>query len=108
MKSNGMIETLRSEGAKDALSKAYDVLRSENALGIFPEGTRSGNSSPPFFYNVGKPELPGIAASFPDVPVLPISIIGSREVMPPGANFIRFGRVEEYWRACNIWRVAGF
>lgn len=26
MKSNGMIETLRSEGAKDALSRAHDVL----------------------------------------------------------------------------------
>ncbi len=89
MKSNGMIETLRSEGAKDALSKAYDVLRSENALGIFPEGTRSRNSSPPFLQR-GKTGVARIAASFPDVPVIPISIIGSREVMPPGANFIRF------------------
>ena len=91
MKSNGMIETLRSEGAKDALSKAYDVLRSENALGIFPEGTRSRNSSPPFLQR-GKTGVARIAASFPDIPVLPISIIGSREVMPPGANFIDFGR----------------
>ncbi len=89
MKSNGMIETLRSEGAKDALSRAHDVLNGGYALGIFPEGTRSRNTSPPFLQR-GKTGVARIAASFPSVPVYPISIIGSREVMPPGANFIRF------------------
>ena len=89
MRSNGMIETLRSEGGKDALSRAHDVLSSGFALGIFPEGTRSRNDAPPYLQN-GKTGVARLAASFPGVPVFPISIIGSREVMPPGANFIRF------------------
>ncbi|DAC30704.1 MAG TPA: 1-acyl-sn-glycerol-3-phosphate acyltransferase, partial [Candidatus Poseidoniales archaeon] len=48
MRSNGMIETIRSEGGKDALARAHDVLASGLALGIFPEGTRSRNANPPF------------------------------------------------------------
>ncbi len=95
MKSNGMIETLRSEGGRDALSRAHDVLSSGFALGIFPEGTRSRNKKPPFLQN-GKTGVARLAASFPDIPIVPICIIGSREVMPPGANFIRF------WKAIDI------
>ena len=89
MKSNGMIETLRSEGGKDALSRAHDVLKSGYAVGIFPEGTRSRSENAPFIQS-GKTGVARLSASFPKVPVFPISIIGSREVMPPGANMIRF------------------
>ena len=95
MSSNGMIETIRSEGGKDALSRAHDVLNSGLALGIFPEGTRSRKLKPPFLQD-GKTGVARLAASFPDIPVIPICIIGSREVMPPGANFIRF------WKAIDI------
>jgi 1-acyl-sn-glycerol-3-phosphate acyltransferase len=95
MRSNGMIETMRSEGGKDALSRAHDVLNSGFALGIFPEGTRSRNVEPPYIQR-GKTGVARLAASFPNIPVFPISIIGSRDVMPPGANFIRF------WKRIDI------
>ena len=58
-----MIETIRSEGGKDALSRAHDVLTSGFALGIFPEGTRSRNERAPFLQK-GKTGVARLAASF--------------------------------------------
>ena len=89
MKNTGQIETFRKSGGKDALSRAYDVLDSGLCLGIFPEGTRSRKESPPYLQN-GKTGIARIAARFPKTPVVPISINGSREVMPPGKTMLRF------------------
>ncbi len=83
MRSNGMIETIRSEGGKDALSRAHDVLTSGFALGIFPEGTRSRNEEPPFLQR-GKTGVARLAAIFPDIPGIPslVDIIPSF-IIPP-------------------------
>ena len=40
MNLTGQIETHREEGGDEALASAADVLASNSALGIFPEGTR--------------------------------------------------------------------
>lgn len=95
MKNTGQIETFRKSGGKDALARAFDVLDQGLCLGIFPEGTRSRKNSPPYLQN-GKTGIARIAARFPKVPVVPICINGSREVMPPGKTLLRF------WKRVNV------
>ncbi len=91
MISTGQIETFRETGAKDALARAVDVLDSGGCLGIFPEGTRSRREVSPFLQN-GKTGVARLAARFPLVPVVPITIIGAREFMPPGSSFPRLSK----------------
>jgi 1-acyl-sn-glycerol-3-phosphate acyltransferase len=86
MISTGQIETFRETGAKDALARAVDVLGSGGCLGVFPEGTRSRRTEPPFLQE-GKTGVARLAAKFPHIPVIPMTIIGSRDFMPPGAKF---------------------
>jgi 1-acyl-sn-glycerol-3-phosphate acyltransferase len=95
MKATGQIETFRETGGRDALARAADVLDSGLCLGLFPEGTRSRNKESPFLQK-GKTGVARLSASFPDVPVLPMAIIGTREVMKPGDNVIRF------WKKINV------
>jgi 1-acyl-sn-glycerol-3-phosphate acyltransferase len=95
MRATGQIETFRDTGARDALARAADVLNSGLCLGLFPEGTRSRNKEVPFLQK-GKTGVARLSASFPDVPVLPMALIGTREVMKPGDNIIRF------WKKINI------
>ena len=83
MTSTGQIETYRQTGAVDALARAVDVLDAGLPLGIFPEGTRSRNPRPPYLQR-GKTGAARLAARFPHVPVVPMVIIGTREMMEPG------------------------
>jgi len=91
MISTGQIETFRETGAKDALARAVDVLDSGGCLGVFPEGTRSRRVDPPFLQD-GKTGVARLAARFPLVPIVPITIIGAREFMPPGSSFPRLSK----------------
>jgi 1-acyl-sn-glycerol-3-phosphate acyltransferase len=91
MISTGQIETFRETGAKDALARAVDVLDSGGCLGIFPEGTRSRRVCPPYLQE-GKTGVARLAAKFPRVPVVPMTIIGAREFMPPGSSFPRLSK----------------
>tara|TARA_B100001996_G_C18632967_1_gene582519 strand:+ start:529 stop:1299 length:771 start_codon:yes stop_codon:yes gene_type:complete len=88
MESTGQIETQREEGASNALSKAIDVLNSGTSLGIFPEGTRSRKNEAPFLQK-GKTGVARLAASFPEIPIITMSIIGAREFMKPGSLIIK-------------------
>ena len=83
MTSTGQIETYRQTGAVDALARAVDALDAGVPLGIFPEGTRSRNPESPFLQR-GKTGAARLAARFPHVPVVPMVIIGTREMMEPG------------------------
>jgi len=88
MLSTGQIETFRDSGGTDALARAIDVLDSGLCLGLFPEGTRSRNIEAPFLQK-GKTGVARIAASYPDISIIPMCIIGSRDMMAPGDNIIR-------------------
>ena len=88
MTSTGQIETYRQTGAIDAMARAVDVLDAGLPLGIFPEGTRSRNTEPPFLQK-GKTGAARLAARFPHVPVVPMVVIGTREMMEPRKKTIR-------------------
>ncbi|MBR79788.1 MAG: hypothetical protein CMA88_03275 [Euryarchaeota archaeon] len=89
MISTGQIETFRETGGKDALARAVDVILQGGCLGIFPEGTRSRRTEAPFL-QPGKTGFARLAAKFPNVPVVPITLsLGAREFMPPGSKLPR-------------------
>lgn len=93
----GMIPIDREGGdaAERALSAAERVLRQGELFGIYPEGTRSRDGR--LYRGHTGPARLALRA---EVPIIPIGIIGAREVMPPDARFpnlrrpvtIRFGR----------------
>lgn len=87
MTSTGQIETFRESGGVEALASAVDVLSGGNVMGIFPEGTRSRSDKPPYLSR-GKTGVARLAARFPEVPVVPMAIIGARKFMAPGSAVV--------------------
>ena len=65
-------------------------------MGVFPEGTRSRNSQAPFLQG-GKTGAARLAAKFPMIPLVPISINGARNFMKPGSLMIKpWKRIDVY------------
>ena len=96
MESTGQISTARENGSRDALEKAVDVLESGCSMGIFPEGTRSRKTHAPFL-QTGKTGAARLAAKFPKIPIVPISINGARDFMKPGSLIIKpWKRIDVY------------
>jgi 1-acyl-sn-glycerol-3-phosphate acyltransferase len=100
----GMIPIDRSGGSASerALNAATRVLEAGEYFGIYPEGTRS-RTGQLFRGHTGPARL----ALRTGAPLIPVGIVGTREIMPPEARFprlrlpvvIRFGRpisVERY------------
>jgi 1-acyl-sn-glycerol-3-phosphate acyltransferase len=89
----GMIPIDRDNGAKAtmALDAAAEVLRGGALLCIFPEGTRSRDGHLHRGY-IGAARI-AIAVG---CPILPVGIVGTREIQPPGARLPRPGR------ACSV------
>ena len=96
MRATGQIETNREKGGDEALSNAATVLNCNRALGIFPEGTRSKRQEAPFLLQ-GKTGFARLAASYPEVPVVPIGLNGTRQYMTPSKH--KFPRI---WRRVEI------
>jgi 1-acyl-sn-glycerol-3-phosphate acyltransferase len=96
MLATGQVETDRTKGGADAIARAADVLAAGMPLGIFPEGTRSRNTSPPYLGR-GKTGIARIAASFPDVPVVFCGINGARDILAPGEPFL-----PKTWKKTNL------
>ncbi len=82
MKMTGQIKTQRESGGNQALYSAADVLASNSALGIFPEGTRSRREKSPMLLP-GKTGVARLAASFPRTIVVPMALNGTRNMMAP-------------------------
>ena len=75
--------------AQDMLEAALERLRSGELFGIYPEGTRSPDGR---LYR-GRTGV-GWLALKSGLPVLPVAMIGTRRVLPPGRAIPRPGRVE--------------
>jgi 1-acyl-sn-glycerol-3-phosphate acyltransferase len=96
MRATGQIETKRDAGGEGALSSAADVLNAGQALGIFPEGTRSKRTEAPFLLP-GKSGVARLAASYPDTVVVPIALNGTRSMMEPQTH--KFPRL---WKRVHL------
>ena len=75
--------------AQSALSTAERILTQDKLLGMYPEGTRSPDGR---LYK-GKTGLARLALET-GVPVIPVAMIGTNVVNPPGSKMWRSGRVQ--------------
>jgi len=85
----GVIKVHRKneESKKEAVEKSIEVLKKGASLIIYPEGTRTRNGK------IGEGKL-GITKIFlkSGVPILPVGIKGTFELMPPGTSFPKIKR----------------
>jgi 1-acyl-sn-glycerol-3-phosphate acyltransferase len=77
---------------RKAIRNALRLLKNDNLLLIFPEGTRTRDGS----LGEAKPGI-GLIAHKTDSPVVPAFLSGSREVLPRGANMIKFSRIRVFF-----------
>ncbi|HPE11490.1 MAG: 1-acyl-sn-glycerol-3-phosphate acyltransferase [Actinobacteria bacterium] len=88
MKGVGQVPIDRSGGADAALNTAKRVLGENELLGIYPEGTRSPDGR---LYR-GKTGVARMALEA-GVPVIPVAMIGTREIQPAGQKIPNVRRV---------------
>jgi 1-acyl-sn-glycerol-3-phosphate acyltransferase len=82
------IDRSDADAAQAALNTAARLLGEGKLLGMYPEGTRSPDGR---LYK-GKTGLARLALQT-GVPVIPVAMIGTDAVNPPGSRMWRFGRV---------------
>jgi 1-acyl-sn-glycerol-3-phosphate acyltransferase len=78
-----------SRSAQATLEAAADILRAGNLFGFYPEGTRSPDGR---LYR-GRAGLGWLALNT-GAPVLPVAMLGTRKMLPPGAPVPRPTRIE--------------
>ena len=86
----GQVPIDRSSGdsAQAALDTAARILGEGKLLGMYPEGTRSPDGR---LYK-GKTGLARLALHT-GVPVIPVAMVGTNNVNPPGTKLLRFSKV---------------
>jgi 1-acyl-sn-glycerol-3-phosphate acyltransferase len=82
------IDRTDADAAQAALDTAKKLLDDGKLMGMYPEGTRSPDAR---LYK-GKTGLARVALET-GVPVIPVAMIGTDGVNPPGSKMWRFGRV---------------
>lgn len=82
------IDRTDADAAQGALNTAERLLNQGKLMGMYPEGTRSPDGR---LYK-GKTGLARLAL-LTGVPVIPVAMIGTDVVNPPGSKMWRFGRV---------------
>jgi 1-acyl-sn-glycerol-3-phosphate acyltransferase len=83
------IDRTDADAAQSALTTAERILSQGKVLGMYPEGTRSPDGR---LYK-GKTGLARLALQT-GVPVIPVALIGTDTVNPPGSKMWKFGRVQ--------------
>jgi 1-acyl-sn-glycerol-3-phosphate acyltransferase len=83
------IDRTDADAAQSALVTAERLLKEGKLLGMYPEGTRSPDGR---LYK-GKSGLARLALQT-GVPVIPVAMIGTDVVNPPGSRMWRFGQVQ--------------
>src|SRR4051794_29797481 len=97
------IDRTDADSARSALTTAERVLNQGKLLGMYPEGTRSPDGR---LYK-GKTGLARLALET-GVPVIPVAMIGTNVVNPPGSKMWRVGRGEDtIGKRIEVRRVAG-
>src|SRR6478609_2242961 len=97
------IDRTDADSAQSALTTAERVLTEGKLLGMYPEGTRSPDGR---LYK-GKTGLARLALES-GVPVIPVAMIGTDVVNPPGSKMWRFGRVQvKFGKPMDFSRFAG-
>ena len=81
------IDRTSADAAAGALSSAKKILGSGELFGIYPEGTRSHDGK---LYR-GRTGVARLALET-GVPVIPVAVVGTDVVAPPGKKFGRFTR----------------
>ena len=87
------IDRTNADAAQAALDTAERILGDGKLLGMYPEGTRSPDGR---LYK-GKTGLARLALQT-GVPVIPVAMIGTDVVNPPGARMLRRGRAMDFSR----------
>ncbi|CAN5230548.1 lysophospholipid acyltransferase family protein [soil metagenome] len=83
------IDRTDADAAQGALTTAQRILGEGKVLGMYPEGTRSPDGR---LYK-GKTGIARLALET-GVPVIPVAMIGTDVVNPPGSKMWHFGRVQ--------------
>lgn len=83
------IDRTDADSAQSALTTAARILDEGKLLGMYPEGTRSPDGR---LYK-GKTGMARLALES-GVPVIPVAMIGTDSVNPPGSKMWKFGRVQ--------------
>ena len=91
LRSTNQLSTDRAGGraAQEMLEAAVSHLRSGELFGIYPEGTRSPDGR---LYR-GRTGV-GYLALHSGAPVIPVAMIGTGKILPPGGKVPRPGRIE--------------
>lgn len=84
----GAFPVRRGTADREALRQAISLLQSGEVVCIFPEGTRSLDG------NLKEAETGfGMIALRAGVPVLPVAIVGTDQVLRRGSKMLHFGRI---------------
>jgi 1-acyl-sn-glycerol-3-phosphate acyltransferase len=91
LKATGQLSVDRAgaRAAQEMLEGALVLLRSGELFGIYPEGTRSPDGR---LYRA-RPGVGWLAINS-GLPVIPVGMIGTDRVLPPGRVIPRLGRIE--------------
>jgi 1-acyl-sn-glycerol-3-phosphate acyltransferase len=84
-----VLDRADTKSAQATLEAAVEILRSGELFGFYPEGTRSPDGR---LYR-GRTGIGWLALNS-GAPVIPVAMLGTRKMMPPGTSFPRPGKVQ--------------
>jgi 1-acyl-sn-glycerol-3-phosphate acyltransferase len=91
LRSTNQLSTDRAgaRAAQDMLDSALDLLKAGELFGIYPEGTRSPDGR---LYR-GRTGI-GYLALHSGAPVIPVAMIGTEHILPPGSRIPKPGKIQ--------------